>query len=796
MQCVHAPAFGSPVSLSRPSIVVVLGLITLAASLTVEKLKWSVADISRRVELSTRLVARPAASKRKPTSTADELDLESFLVGRLMSNYLPHDLPSSFDPALHLHSGGSLIDASHSDDIEILNVYNHETNKAKTTAGIVIQHRAWKLPEVFRSQDDPANCIKSPLLERLSSSRRAELQASPAPLLHSSPPSFDMPYLSSSPVTYPTSSSPVKETSNKRKRLDEPRSPLTHTDGNAVRRKVGAFVESDSDGEESALETLPKRRAFKKPLHLDEDTSFRTIGDILDGQEPHGFDNDPKASYIDEATATCEGLPSTLNPPDSRLPLTVRSSSGKVTYAALRQSTTRTSYERLIAARSEHVDGRADKSFYGVDIHQLMDDATIEMAEHKARVQLNNTTAMHTSVEVGVTHSGKNRSLLWTEKYRARKFTDLVGDERTHRSTLRWLKAWDEIVFPGATRSKPKKSYGVDQSQEDRKHRKILMLTGPPGLGKTTLAHVCARQAGYAVQEINASDERSSNVVKGRIRDMVGTENINGGKASKPVCIVVDEVDGVVGGNSGGGGEGGFVKALIDLVLLDQRNSKQVDQQKTALANKTRKGDKFRLMRPLILICNDVYHPSLRPLRQSSLAEIIHMRKPALSMVALRMQSIFERENVPCDGDGVRRLCEATWGVSNHKEGKSGSGTVEGDIRSVMVVAEWVAGKLRSSNDVSLRLTRRWFEENILNDLAHGGGAARSLGRGGAKEAVERIFLEGAGFPKTHVAIKKSKGDGSDRPVGVAEAAKRRAIDRLREMIDMSGDVDRIMSGT
>jgi chromosome transmission fidelity protein 18 len=214
---------------------------------------------------------------------------------------------------------------------------------------------------------------------------------------------------------------------------------------------------------------------------------------------------------------------------------------------------------------------------------------------------------------------------------------------------------------------------------------------------------------------------------------------------------------------------------------------------------KKRKGDKFRLLRPLILICNDVYHPALRPLRQSSIAEIVHIRKPPLNMVISRMHSIFQKEGIPCDSDGVRRLCEATWGVSTKKEGGTGTGTGEGDIRGVMVVGEWVAGKLRSTLNAEpgiTRLTRRWIEDNILNDLSHGGGAARSLGRGGAKEVAERVFREGAGFPKSAVTVEQNKGylDGTG-VIGVAEASKRRAIERLREMIDTSGETDKITTG-
>ena len=614
--------------------------------------------------------------------------------------------------------------------------------------------------------------------------------------------------MSSSPIAYPPSSSPAEESPNKRRKLDNSRHPLAQIVGNERSTTVAGFVDNDSDEENELAEvkaTLVKRK-HPQPKH---DTTVPTTF----------FDTKEEIAVIQRTENSEFSLDDESQAPDlysvkdnvqqgSKKPITIRTSSGLSRYIEKRCAATRRSYEQVVADRSAVVEGRARKSYYGINIHELLDEET---QGSTASREITNPDQARPSIERPVSAHGKpKRTLMWSEKYRARKFTDLIGDERTHRSVLRWLKAWDPIVFSGSVRPKRQPSKGRKDVDEDRLHRKVLLLAGPPGLGKTTLAHVCARQAGYEVSEINASDERSRNVVKDRIQTMVGTENVRSlgarvsdGKASKvarPLCVVVDEVDGVVTGNSEGGGEGGFIKALVDLIQLDQKNCQRKSTTNSLTGpRRKRKGDDFYLQRPLILVCNDVYHPSLRPIRQSGVAEIIHVRKPPLSMVISRTQSIFEKEGIPCDGDAARRLCEATWGVSSRRESGSGSGPGEGDIRGIMVISEWVATKLRTSYRAAVsetRLTRSWIDEHVLNGLSQDGALARGLGRGSAKELVDRIFLEGGGFPKTAPLIEvKLTAKDSSGTTGVAEAARKRVMDRLRKMIDSSGDADKVMTG-
>ncbi|WAQ87280.1 hypothetical protein PtA15_8A184 [Puccinia triticina] len=271
---------------------------------------------------------------------------------------------------------------------------------------------------------------------------------------------------------------------------------------------------------------------------------------------------------------------------------------------------------------------------------------------------------------------------LWTDRYRPAKFIDLIGDERTFRSAMSWLKTWDRCVFKKIESKKRKRDRSQPQwgssaqsnlfaeaAETDpygRPQEKVLLLAGKPGLGKTTMAEVLATQAGYQVIEINASDDRSSRTVTDQIKSALESRTLDAGakfggglslKSNRPTCVIIDEIDGAAAGGGGGGGAGGneagFVKALVKLVTEGSTNVTKVNSKGKSL-------DQRPLLRPIICICNDLYAPVLRPLRPIS--RIIRFNNPTPLTIVKRLQTICKSEKLLADLNNLNYLVKLASG--------------------------------------------------------------------------------------------------------------------------------------
>ncbi|WOK93415.1 hypothetical protein Cni_G02112 [Canna indica] len=129
---------------------------------------------------------------------------------------------------------------------------------------------------------------------------------------------------------------------------------------------------------------------------------------------------------------------------------------------------------------------------------------------------------------------------LWTTKYQPENASEVCGNYRSVRQLNEWLKSWQEKGQKRVEKFNVEEYCAVevtddslyetesDTDQEDASNlRNVLLITGPVGSGKSAAIYACAKEQGFEVIEVSASDLRNGANIKSKFAEAMESHGFN-----------------------------------------------------------------------------------------------------------------------------------------------------------------------------------------------------------------------------------------------------------------------------
>ena len=182
----------------------------------------------------------------------------------------------------------------------------------------------------------------------------------------------------------------------------------------------------------------------------------------------------------------------------------------------------------------------------------------------------------------------------WIEKYRPQTYSDIKGQD----IALAQIKKFIEQFYI---------------NKLTKKNQKALVLHGSPGTGKTTVAHVIAKETDSEIFELNASDLRNKSKLKEVLKPAIQQHSL----IKKNKVILIDEADGISTVDRGG------LTELIHMIQISPY--------------------------PMVITANDIWKQKLSPLRQKStmvkLNDVDYQTIKKILFDILRKEKLFVNNN-------------------------------------------------------------------------------------------------------------------------------------------------------